>query len=563
MLEVRAMRCVRLSSLLPLVAAGAVSTLCAQVDSARAVDDGPILVGGSISLESEYFELGSDLPAAQARRAPNFYRLRANPTLTVGELTIPIELRLTSRQTNYYTPRSANQSPLQFLQNPMNRVSIAPRWRDVQLTAGSYTPRISELTAGSVQLFGGALDVTSGAYRVSGFAGTSQRAIEPAPAVRGAYARTLGGIAVGRSIGRDRITLGLLYAADDPSSVDMRPVGLTPQSIAVIGAATQVYLDATTLRAELAASRTARVVGDSSSSDGVVDLALIAEARRSWRAWSLGVRARVIGAEFATPGQLFQESDLAEIIATPSARLFDDRLQLSGSLGWRTDNLADTKAASLTRLIGAIDGLWLLDSSWSLGGRLANYGISTSVEEDSLRVSTTTTSLAITPEWTTASPAGRHRASLSVGLDAYVDSNPVTGAARSTTSRLILARWSFRASGSPLALGASIALAGNDLDVGSYAQTTARGSAGYELLEGDLRPTAELAFATRTSGTTSQQRVHVRLAASAALPRGARLDASAAVTLFETGLVATNFSSTESFVRVGVTAPLLAPEEPR
>src|ERR1017187_6584864 len=150
-------------------------------------------ISGDIGLYGDFYRMNSSGDSAiQPRRPGTLIRLLFNPTISYKDFSLPFTIMLCPQQTNVVTPLSNSGNIMDFIENPLNNVGIAPKYKWVQLLLGSQTPYYSDLTLGNLPVFGAGINLTPGKFRFSFFTGISQRAIEmdTSKNIPGSYKRT-------------------------------------------------------------------------------------------------------------------------------------------------------------------------------------------------------------------------------------------------------------------------------------------------------------------------------------------------------------------------------------
>ncbi|HVZ40439.1 MAG TPA: hypothetical protein VHI13_14265 [Candidatus Kapabacteria bacterium] len=549
-------------------------------EGASAQEERPaVSLSGSATLSGDLYSSSSDPSGSEGpRRPPSLFRLLLNPTVTIGDLvSLPFSIMLTSRETNVTTPIANNPTLTQFLQNPANGIgllSFSPKIAWAQLYLGTHTPQFSELSWGDEQLFGVGVDLRPGTFRFAASAGTSQRAIEPdsAAGIRGAYARRAYMIKVG--FGNEEtsfIDLNGVRVVDDSTSIMHAPAGVTPQEGLLasadfrIGIAHDLYITGEAAASAFTRDRTAPAInGDtpiptalldsrtSTRTDGAASLDVVAKGSF----WGLKVGGKYIGAGYVPLGYPFMQSDRLEFRAAPSLTLFESALLLNGTIGFRTNNLTETKGTSSTQLTGSVNLLATLTDALSLTARFANLGVRNTVTNDTFKVQNVSRSFELSPTYTLALASSVQSFTLSFALDAYTDYNPVSGVEASNDTRSVTGLWVGTWTEMPLVLNASLNYLTNNLAVGSLAITSATFGVGYNFLQNRLTPSATASYTSTTFGGGSaadaglllrlgvQWTITERIALNAAFStNGYRYDASRAGAVFRENLLETSLTT--------------------
>lgn len=164
----------------------------------------PVEVSGSMGVSYDYYGLTTHpgSPAFfSARRPWNLVRFNFNPTFTIGQVKLPVNINVSPMNYNYngiggYWPSNIprpKQTLGQWLTNPINNIGLNPtyKWAEVQL--GTQYLMYSPLSTGDLGVFGGGFSLRPGKLRLKFFHGISQRKQDPIytplPGVLGMYRR--------------------------------------------------------------------------------------------------------------------------------------------------------------------------------------------------------------------------------------------------------------------------------------------------------------------------------------------------------------------------------------
>lgn len=530
-------------------------------------------VTGSATFSGDFYHMGTDGGLVLAARQPlTQLRLFAMPTITAGDLVVPISIAFTSWQTNWFTPYAPGQSFSQYIQNPMNTLGASPHIKWARLNLGSFTPELSELTAGNAQIFGAGVDLSPETYHAMLFTGTMQRSISSqlSPFIAGAYGRSLTGMQLGYTFSnKATVALNLVHAADDTTSVTSPPYGAPPQEAVDLSlSGTYPVSEHLSAKAEVAASAaTHNMRSDESSTVSVGILAPFITARTSSRSdyawnvaanytgatWGMNGKIRYVGDGYVPAGYLFTQSDIFEVAVAPHAQLFNNIVYAAATIGYRTDNLAGTKAATTSQILASLMATANLSADWSLAFNATNFGIRNDASSDTLKIQTVSRTVSITPSYRFSAFNIRHTASLTLGLDTYTDDNTVTGVRASNDTRIILLNDGMIFGASPMTGSVYINVISNNLP-GAELSTTAVGlSAAYALVQYKLWPGASLAYTSSSTGpATANGQIIVKLSCRAELPSRLTLNVSSSWNLFTYGSALPGASFAENIVRTSL-----------
>lgn len=538
----------------------------------------PISMSGIASLGLDVYEVaGSAGWTAQQRRPNALLRLVANPTIAFGEQwSLPFTIILTTPETSTTrpVPRSANLGD--FVGNPANCLSVAPKFGWAQINLGTQTPSLSELSGGNIQLFGAGVDLAPGNFRFIGSAGAVGRsaAADTALGMSGAYARQayMGRLAyvndrteIGLNVVRirdDGASIPTVWARKmirldpvDPSSIDTvaAPDALMPlpqESFTATLNARVPITENVGLRAEAGGSLFTRDMNAGEIAEPAGEIRPLMAQRLSTRAdlagkltveiergnWGATLSSTYIGPGYRTLAYPWMQADRLDATLAPHLGLLDDDLQLSGSIGWQQNNLSGTEEATTSQLLGSAAVTARLSDALAINAQYSNYGLRTPVRNDTFRVETVSRSIGISPVVTLATDAVTHVMTASLGIDDYTDYNPITGAAGTNRTRSISGGYSVALSAVPLSVDVAGSWLVNQLSVGDLTITSGSIGAGYRLFNGAVTLGAGCSF-TRTAleAEAADESLAVRLNTAVRITDALRFRADASITHYDYG----------------------------
>lgn len=505
-----------------------------------------ISVTGAASLTSDFYEHSSDPTGAQTGRRPAaLHRLVFTPTINIaGVLSLPLNLMITYPETNTTTPSINAPSLAEIFSNPANALglsSFSPKIGWAQFHLGSYTPQLSELSGGDLQIFGAGFDLTPGSVQISASRGISQRAVEPDAArnTQGAYRRdmTTARLAFGKP---DSTSVGfnLVYAKDDPTSIrnsivtiiPSRPADDDPEIVipgdtvrlraeegAIASINTKISIaDGVTFQAEGAASAFTRDQSSNifESSDNPLSSLFVTRTSTRFDAagsaslalrmstWGVTLTGLYMGAGFQPLAYPFNQSDRIDLKVSPMLNLLNGDFALSGTVGQRINNLSETKGEKMTQMIANGQLSVRFSDVLSLSSSYSNFGVRNNRQNplDSQRIQNVSESFSVDPILNFSTIGVMHTLMLSVALDRFDDFNVVSGIESSNNTRSLTLTYNGVLESIPLTLGASGSYLENQLSAGTLAVRSIGVNASYRLLGGMLVPTASLVLSSSAFG---------------------------------------------------------------
>lgn len=505
-----------------------------------------ISVSGSASVSSDFYEHSSSPLGAQSGRRPAaLHRLVFSPTINIGGfLTLPLNLMITYPETNTTTPTLSAPSLQEFFSNPANALglsSFSPKFGWAQFHLGSYTPRMSELSCGDLQLFGGGFDLRPGPIQIAASAGVTQRAVEPDATrnLAGSYRRNM--IMARLGFGNPDTTavgINVVYAKDDTTSIKNNIVSILPGRPLEDDTAVTLPPDTLRLRAEegFITSLDTKILlapGVTFTAEGAVSvftrdqradtiaakdnpLSGLFVARTSTRidgagnvslafryaSWGLTFTGLYMGAGFQPLAYPFIQSDRIDLKISPMLNLFNGDLTVSGTIGQRVNNLSETKGEAMTQAIANGQLSVRFSEVISLSSSYSNFGIRNNRSNplDSQRIQNVSESFSIDPMFTFSAGSMMHTITASIGIDRFDDFNIVSGVETSNNTRSATLSYSGMFESMPLTIGATTSYLDNALTAGTLSIQSYGVNASYRLLGGQLVPTMSMSFASSTFG---------------------------------------------------------------
>ncbi len=491
----------------------------------EAQDSTSVSVHGQASCSAEYYSLHTEpSPFFYPRRPANLYRLVATPTINLPWITIPCTFILSSQQTNFSTAVSADQTLTQFIQNPVNVIAVEPRWSWGTLHLGSFTPHWSELSAGDVQVFGLGCDLRPGSIRVSAFRGVSQRAVEPFSIVTqynqlGAYERVITGVKLG--FGREEkgyVDFQYVRTADDTTSITTAPPDtlIRPQEELLLSIATRIVLDSgVSFGAEAATNVYTRDMRAAINDDGdipkipgiqtrissFVDYGLSTDLSIQKHAFGLILQAKMLGPGFMPMAYPNMLSDRIEATIQPRVLLWDNRIQCSGSFGYRINNVHNTLSTPLSQVLFSLNASVVISQNLSLSTSYSNFGVRNQATDTALHIQNVSQYFSMCPTYSFRSPTAFHSLSLSATFDSYTDYNVVSSQFTTNLTRSLFAAYSIALQTIPLNANASVTTLQNSLPFFALHMVGVNLGASYRLLQGSLIPGIRTSYTHNVIGS--------------------------------------------------------------
>jgi hypothetical protein len=486
-----------------------------------------IKVSGSASAFGElYFAPG----AAQQRRPLGTARLVLRPTFTVlNQCTLPFEIFLSTESSQFRQPFS------------FNAFSLAPQFgKNVKLYAGLHTLSLSPLSMGDVRVNGGGFDVIVGNVRFVGTGGESRQAVvsNSANFIAGEFSQTLlAGRVEYRSDSGTVIGLNAVRARDNPLSLEnTENVQARDNTVLTLDWDAKLF-SAWSVQGEIGVSRNGggwfapagagcgfgEPAGSVSADNLRLDVAgrLAVAFDNPDSPVSVQLRSQYIGPGYVTLGFPQLINDRFEVDIAPRARLFDNKLTLSGSLGVQLNNLASDQETQTRRIISSANvstqpvewfGLDVIYQNYGI--RVAppvNYGIIDTVSRV-LQVQNVFAMLSVAPRFSFTLGQYLQNVNLTFSTQGFSDANPETRQQTENTSQSYRLLWMSLMQ--QLTLTFNAGYTNNRSAFANFAASDFSLMGGYSLFSGKLTPTLTLMFTPTSESSGLQNRITAQLRAS-------------------------------------------------
>lgn len=374
-----------------------------------------------------------------ARLPSETYRATARFNIVFfDQIDIPLELYLNSGRISY--------------QQPFNQFGVTPRFGQwLQLFAGWYSTRVSDYTFGDLRILGGGVELTPGNFRFALHYGYTRQARNPDTtyAFWGEYQRRIIIAKLGfESSEGSFLTLQAMTSQDDPNSIRRDSLTPTPQANAVVSIAggSGMFDGALRLRSEVAVGLFTFNLNAESDSASLADIPptlqhiiptnitsnIDGAARLNLTiapstAWGLTLDGQWIGPGFVTLGYAQLLNDVLDLTASPYLRVFEGKLSLRATVGRRTNNLRQTRMATIERWTINTGANWQISDAIGIDVQFGQYTMTSNHSNDTLRADNTTQTVTLSPTWRLGIGSIEHFLSASLSYQRTRDNNIVSG----------------------------------------------------------------------------------------------------------------------------------------
>jgi len=377
------------------------NSLVANINSDTAKKEPIIKLNGSISL-GYWMSISKKESADNTTytQTPNWY-ISGQPTITVMNVDFPFSGTYSNQEFDYT--------------QPFNQYGLSPTYKWATFHIGYRNLKFSDFTMAGVTFLGGGLELNPGKLRVGLFYGRFAKGISEDSVVAAqqgitiipTYERWGYGLKLGYGSLKNHIDFIATKLYDDTSSIKNSNDNITPSSNVTVGVSSKfsvfkrihgtvdaglslitkdIRLD-TLPFPELNQYKSILPINAST----MINPAFKAGIGYSGKLFDISVQSDYIGPNYESLGIYFIQNDLFRTTIRPKLKLFKRKLNISGSYGIQSDNVADQKIATTTRLIQSGNISLSLIKGLILQGNFSNYGTDQSSGKiqlnDSIRVS--------------------------------------------------------------------------------------------------------------------------------------------------------------------------------
>ena len=296
-------------------------------------------------------------------RDPFTYYLNGNINLNIyGQLNLPFSFNFTNSGTSYKLPSSPN------------RLSIHPSYKWATGHIGDVSMVFSPYTLNGHMFTGVGVELSPDGWEFAAMYGRLLKAVEYEdlrPGFSPTYKRMGHGFKVGKITNKYRVSLNVLSAKDEVSSLIMPPdsLGVTPmENLAASVSFMYKPVKFIELTGEYGLSLlTNDMRADNDQKDGILGLwsagnmtstyynALKFQASYVGDGSKFGIAYERIDPGYQTLGAYYFTNDLENITINAYQSILNKKLDVNLSLGYERDDISKIKANQNTRIIGSVN----------------------------------------------------------------------------------------------------------------------------------------------------------------------------------------------------------------
>jgi hypothetical protein len=451
------------AGLLFLFLASVSDSLNAQ-DIASVKDAKPFTISGNLGINSVFY----NVEGRTANRKPFSWTLSGSPVISLYGIAFPFSFTISEQE------RDFNQ--------PFNQYGVSPTYKWVKLHLGYSNVQFSPYSLGGHSIMGAGVELNPGKLRFGFIYG---RLLRPVPysdtvSVVPSFKRTGYSAKIGYGTAENFVDLILFKAKDfNNSIVNVDQLEITPAENVVWSVVTSnkitkwlsfsgeyaqsVYTNddrinsvGSVFKKESDFLSNALIITNSSTvKSNVIDGNLQAGTEK----YKLSLHYKRIGPDYQSMGAYYFQNNVRNITIEPAMKIYDNKLSISGSLGFQTDNLDDSADFRTNRTIGSVHATWQPSQKLQTDVMYSNYDMGQrngiAVLDKLTKISQTTSNLVINQSLFLISETMSNSFILSFNYQKLNDHNSNTSNNTEYSTDVLFASWYMTLIRSGLATGLS------------------------------------------------------------------------------------------------------------
>ena len=396
----------------------------------------PLELSGQIYVASQFYRTSQ----TDLRQEPYSYSIAASPTFSFYGIRVPLRFTYTNRNINY--------------QHPFNQYGLAPSYKWAKLLIGYNTVSYSKYVLHGLRIKGVGIELNPGLLRFGAFRGRLRKAVDYDVEEAGvgdyryrsvpSYAQSGYGFKAGIGNAKNYIDLAYLNAKDDDMSI-LAPTDSLQQLLALeqntsIGATTQLSLGKFAVwKTQIGISAyTNNQLADTVNLDistirNIVNpIYTPNQSSQFLYAWESDLRFKSkyfnpsisytrIDPDYRTLGSYSRTSDLERIKLKASVQSKKRTFVLAAAIGLQKNDLAKVNSYQTRRLINSVNVNIRPNQKFSVNANYTNFGVTRDPRlnplNDTIRYSSVSQNITITPVLILASETASHTASLNFNVN--------------------------------------------------------------------------------------------------------------------------------------------------
>lgn len=337
---------------------------------------------GGINLSNIFYNTNDSV----ARRDPYQFILTGNLNLNIFGYDAPFSFTFSNSQRSYT--------------QPFNRLTFNPQYKWIRLYVGNACMSFSPYTLSGHSFKGAGVELTPGNWRFALMGGRLKKAIEYDPLLETSspsYKRMGYGLKAGYEKGSSGIIVNIFTAKDEQNSIREAPVEalLHPMQNLAMGISGRTSFfghlafegeySVSILNSDLRLDTLVRDDPDkkefSSGSAGVgtFDAYSVGLGYQS-ETMGLMLKYERVAPDYQSLGAYYFSNDMENFTLSPTLKLFDGKLSVSGNTGLQRNNLDRSLQSTTKRFVGAGNINYNVNEKWSLAFNYSNFSTYTNMK---------------------------------------------------------------------------------------------------------------------------------------------------------------------------------------
>lgn len=430
---------------------GITLSLCLGQDLANIKDAKPITVKGNIGLSSSFYE-ASGIPD---RQAPFAYGITANATISLYGIDMPFSFVW------FDNNKKGNFS------QPFNQFGVSPTYKWLTLHLGYRNMSFSEFTLNGYTFLGAGVEAKPGKWRLGGMYGKfNQNSIFDLAMADSLPKLTRLGWATKIGYGTEKrfVDISILRISDNTSNFDITKYkeGMPmPEENLALGLTSKMEITSKlvfTFDGSYSFMTLNSTNKSRARSDAMLDFAgnfmTINSTSDYYAAFKTsinykftptvitGLEYRRIDPGFRSMGSYFFNNDIEHITLNQTLSLYQNKINLRGSLGIQRDNLDRSKENTANRIIGYLSGSYNINQNWAVDASFNNFSTQQraikSISTNELLIKQVNQTFTLSPRFMKATPKLTHMVMLNLNLSVLEDKNKKTAGMTNTDTYMTM-----------------------------------------------------------------------------------------------------------------------------
>jgi hypothetical protein len=347
-------------------------------DIASIKDAKPFTISGNLGINSVFY----NIEGRTANRKPFSWTLSGSPVISLYGISFPFSFTVSEQE------RDFNQ--------PFNQYGVSPTYKWVKLHLGYSNVQFSPYTLGGHSILGAGVELNPGKFRFGFIYG---RLLRPVPysdtvSIVPSFKRTGYSAKIGYGTAENYIDLILLRAKDFKSSIEnVDKLEITPAENVVWSVITsQKITKWLSFSGEFAQSvytnddridtagsgfkKESNFLSNAlikTNSSTVISNVIDGNLQAGSEKYKLSLHYKRIGPDYQSMGAYYFQNNIQNITIEPAMKIYDNKVSLSGSLGFQTDNLDNSADFRTNRTIGSAHATWQPSQKLQTDVMYSNY----------------------------------------------------------------------------------------------------------------------------------------------------------------------------------------------